>query len=320
MKLAMRQRRIFSGGREQACAVRWRRSAMSARSMLFEEKMVEGMVRRGYEREFATRCFEQIKGFGSYGFPESHAAAFAQLVYVSSWIKKYHPAAFAAALLELAADGVLRARADHPGCAGAWRGDQACRCELQPLRQHAGDARRRRASRCVLGFRQLDGVKEEEAIALVEPARGWLCQRIRHARAGRRFFADAAQAGGCGCVPELVAAGSQGGRCGRCGVCRMMMQLPLFAAAAAKELGEEPEPDLPEMPFGEHVVADYQTARLSLKSHPMQVLRPVFAGRRRSQLCGDDARCGMERGADGGDCAGATEAGRGDGDLHHAGG
>ncbi len=65
----------------------------------FEEKMVGGMIARGYEPEFAQNCFEQIKGFGSYGFPESHAAAFAQLVYISSWVKCHHPDAFAAALL-----------------------------------------------------------------------------------------------------------------------------------------------------------------------------------------------------------------------------
>ncbi|MBP0573565.1 error-prone DNA polymerase, partial [Mycobacterium tuberculosis] len=65
----------------------------------FRDKMVEGMVRRGYERDFAERCFKQIEGFGSYGFPESHAAAFAHLVYVSAFLKRYHPAAFAAALL-----------------------------------------------------------------------------------------------------------------------------------------------------------------------------------------------------------------------------
>jgi error-prone DNA polymerase len=65
----------------------------------FEKRMVEGMAERGYSREFAQRCFDQIKGFGSYGFPESHAAAFAQLVYVSSWLKCHHPAAFACALL-----------------------------------------------------------------------------------------------------------------------------------------------------------------------------------------------------------------------------
>src|SRR3546814_16924021 len=57
----------------------------------FREKMIGGMVRRGYEQEFAERCFKQIEGFGSYGFPESHAQSFARLVYVSSWIKHSHP-------------------------------------------------------------------------------------------------------------------------------------------------------------------------------------------------------------------------------------
>ena len=65
----------------------------------FEQKFVGGMIKRGYDPTFAQDCFEQIKGFGSYGFPESHAASFALLVYVSAWIKKHHPAAFAAALL-----------------------------------------------------------------------------------------------------------------------------------------------------------------------------------------------------------------------------
>src|SRR3546814_3707481 len=65
----------------------------------FREKMVNGMVSRGYEAEFAARCFNQIEGFGSYGFPESHALSFARLVYVSSWIKCHHPAVFACALL-----------------------------------------------------------------------------------------------------------------------------------------------------------------------------------------------------------------------------
>jgi error-prone DNA polymerase len=65
----------------------------------FETLMVERMVARGYAREFAQDCFNQIKGFGSYGFPESHAASFAKLVYISSWLKHHHPAAFACALL-----------------------------------------------------------------------------------------------------------------------------------------------------------------------------------------------------------------------------
>src|SRR6188768_963 len=65
----------------------------------FEEKLIGNMIRRGYDPEFAKNCFEQIKGFGSYGFPESHAASFAQLVYISSWLKHYHPDAFCCGLL-----------------------------------------------------------------------------------------------------------------------------------------------------------------------------------------------------------------------------
>ena len=65
----------------------------------FHDKMINGMVDRGYDRAFAERCFRQIEGFGNYGFPESHAASFALLVYVSSWLKRHHPEIFAAALL-----------------------------------------------------------------------------------------------------------------------------------------------------------------------------------------------------------------------------
>src|SRR6202453_5471914 len=65
----------------------------------FERKFIDGMTKRGYAEKFATDCFRQIEGFGSYGFPESHAVSFAFLVYISAWIKKFHPAAFACALL-----------------------------------------------------------------------------------------------------------------------------------------------------------------------------------------------------------------------------
>src|SRR5205807_3224642 len=66
---------------------------------LFRDKFIAGMVANGYSRDFATRCFDQIEGFGTYGFPESHAASFALLVYVSAWIKCFHPDVFACALL-----------------------------------------------------------------------------------------------------------------------------------------------------------------------------------------------------------------------------
>ena len=78
-----------------------------------EQKMVSRMVERGYDADFAARCFNQIKGFGEYGFPESHAASFAHLVYVSSWLKCHHPEVFACGVAELAADGILCARPDR---------------------------------------------------------------------------------------------------------------------------------------------------------------------------------------------------------------
>ncbi|MFN9969047.1 MAG: error-prone DNA polymerase, partial [Phycisphaerae bacterium] len=65
----------------------------------YGQKLMDGMIAKGYPREFAERCFEQIKGFSEYGFPESHAASFALIVYYSAWLKRYHPAAFAAALI-----------------------------------------------------------------------------------------------------------------------------------------------------------------------------------------------------------------------------
>ena len=81
------------------CAARWRPSGASARSACFEKKMIEGMVAKGYDRDFAARCFKQIEGFGDYGFPESHAASFALLVYASAWLKCRYPDAFCASLL-----------------------------------------------------------------------------------------------------------------------------------------------------------------------------------------------------------------------------
>jgi error-prone DNA polymerase len=78
--------------------------------------MVERMVARGYDREFAERCFNQIKGFGEYGFPESHAASFAKLVYISSWIKCHHPAVFACALLNAQPMGFYAPGADRARC------------------------------------------------------------------------------------------------------------------------------------------------------------------------------------------------------------
>ena len=101
----------------------------------FKEKLVGGMTARGYARDFAERCYSQIEGFGSYGFPESHAQSFARLVYVSSWIKCYHPAVFACAILNSQPDGLLRPSATGPRCGRARRRGAADRRQRQRLGQ-----------------------------------------------------------------------------------------------------------------------------------------------------------------------------------------
>ena len=245
----------------------------------FESLMVERMVARGYDREFAQNCFGQIKGFGSYGFPESHAASFAKLVYISSWIKCHHPAIFAAALLN-----------SQP--MGFYAPAQIVRCarehgvEVRPVdvnhsfwdntleRDAKGDLALR------LGFRQAEGIHEAEAKRLVTARReGFrsveaLSNRARLYGRPMRALADADAFRSIGLD-----------RRGALWEVRRLPEddpLPLFASAEAPELGLEAEANLPEMSLGEHVATDYQTLRLSLKSHPMAVLRPLF---RREGVC-----------------------------------
>jgi error-prone DNA polymerase len=240
----------------------------------FEALMVERMVARGYARDFAQRCFEQIKGFGSYGFPESHAASFAKLVYVSSWIKKHHPAAFACALLNAQPMGFYAP-------AQIVRDAQEHGVEVRPIDVNFSafdNLLERRADGALamrLGCRQMQGVREDEAARIVA-ARGEgyrtvedLARRARLPGRTLRALADSDAFGSMNAdrrkalwaarrVPDAE-------------------PLPLFAAADARELAAEPDARLPEMSLGEHVAADYQTARLSLKAHPMAILRPRFA-------------------------------------------
>ncbi len=115
----------------------------------FHRKIVDGMVANGYTPEFAQRCFDQIKGFGEYGFPESHAASFALLAYASAWLKCHYPAAFACAAQQ-PADGILRPRADRPRRARAWRGGPPHGCEPKFVGLHAG--RRGRLAGAAIGI------------------------------------------------------------------------------------------------------------------------------------------------------------------------
>ncbi|MFN4019034.1 MAG: error-prone DNA polymerase [Erythrobacter sp.] len=239
-----------------------------------QDMMVERMVARGYDRDFAQRCFNQIRGFGEYGFPESHAASFAQLVYVSSWLKCHYPAAFACGLLNSQPMGfyapaqIVRDAAEHgvrvlPVDVNASGWD--CTLEGEALR---------------LGLRQIDGLPEHVAAALVS---------AREASGAFRDIADLRAR--TGLSPAQIERLASADAFASLGLSRRQAlwdarsliaapDLPLFRAMGVREEGGERRAiALPAMPLSEEVVADYQTTRLSLKAHPLAFLRPDLAAR-----------------------------------------
>jgi len=298
-----------------------------------QDMMVERMVARGYDRDFVQRCFNQIRGFGEYGFPESHAASFAQLVYVSSWLKCHYPAAFAAALLNSQPMGfyapaqIVRDAAEHgvrvlpvdvnasgwdctlepleeeevsrkdakmsreaeAGCSlfaswremevGRWRGGCDISAVSAPLRS-LRETRPDRAHALRLGLRQIDGLPEHVAAALVS---------AREAGGRFRDIADLRARGGLS--PAHIERLASADAFTSLGLTRRQAlwdarsliaapDLPLFRAAGVREEGAERAGiALPAMPLSEEVVADYQTTRLSLKAHPMAFLRADLAAR-----------------------------------------
>src|SRR5262245_1264412 len=219
----------------------------------FQRKMIDGMLAYGYEREFAERCFQQIEGFGEYGFPESHAASFALLVYVSAWMKCHYPAAFACALLNsqpmgfYAAAQIVRDAREHgvevrPVDVNHSEWD----CTLEPASCPGGIALR-------LGFRKVRGLAESEAKKLVDArSNGYVDPASLARRAARKTttIATLAQADAFGSLgldrrPALWASKGLGEQL-----------LPLFEAADEVELGNEPRVVLPGMTPGEAVVED----------------------------------------------------------------
>jgi error-prone DNA polymerase len=243
-----------------------------------QDMMVERMVARGYDRDFAQRCFNQIRGFGEYGFPESHAASFAQLVYVSSWLKCHYPAAFAAALLNSQPMGfyapaqIVRDAAEHgvavlPVDVNHSQWD----CTLEG----EGETRALR-----LGLRQIDGLPEHVAAALVSTR-----------EAGGPFHNLADLRARAGLSPAHIERLASADAFTSLGLTRRQAlwdarslisapDLPLFRVMGVREEGaERAGTRLPAMPLSEEVVADYQTTRLSLKAHPMAFLRADLAAR-----------------------------------------
>ena len=242
----------------------------------FHDRFIEGMVARDYDRAFAERCFQQIEGFGEYGFPESHAASFALLAYVSAWMKCHHPDVFAAALLNSQPMGfyapaqIVRDAREHgvtvlPPDVNASDWD----CTLEPLVSGEG---KRHALR--LGLRLVRGMDEDTARDLVlcrgagyrDPHDLWRRARVPVAGLERLARADAFRSVGLDRRAALWAVKALGEQ-----------PLPLFAGLA-DSAQEEPETVLPAMALGEHVVMDYGSLCLSLKAHPMALLRDGFTG------------------------------------------
>jgi len=261
----------------------------------FRDKFVRGMTRRGYDPAFAESCFRQIEGFGDYGFPESHAASFALLVYVSSWIKRRYPAVFACALLNSQPMGfyapaqIVRDAREHgvdvrPADVNRSEWDAT----LEPADRTAG-GEPAEAGRFALrlGLSRVRGLREEDAERLVA-ARGkapggaylspedlWRQSGISRTALVRLANADAMRSMGLDrrqaawAAKALNAGGS----------------LPLFENSRgrgprAPSGGEtEIEPALPAMSASEHVVADHRTTGLSLKRHLVAFLRERLARR-----------------------------------------
>jgi error-prone DNA polymerase len=270
----------------------------------FEKKFVDGMSNRGYDRAFAVRCFDQIKGFGEYGFPESHAASFAILVYVSAWIKCRYPDVFAAALLNsqpmgfYASAQLVRDAQEHGvevRPVDVNLSDWDCNLEKEP--KPSGDLHPRHASMrddilstnaLRLGFRQISGFSEHDG-KIIESVRGagfdsirdlWLRTRLKPSALERLAEADAFRSLGLDrrealwAVRALQRSGDKD-------------DLPLFARVKMAEI--EPDAHLPPMRLGEQVIEDYRHLHLSLKAHPVSFLRGELDRRgivRHEQLAG----------------------------------
>ncbi|HLQ17738.1 MAG TPA: error-prone DNA polymerase, partial [Tabrizicola sp.] len=243
----------------------------------FHDRFIGGMLARGYDEDFARRCFAQIEGFGSYGFPESHAASFALLVYASAWVKRHHPGIFACALLNSQPMGfyapaqIVRDAREHgvtvlPPCIQASHWDN--RMEWLDRAGRSPDLALR------LGFRQIKGIAEEEA-RWITGARGngyqtvedvWRRAGVGPATLSRLAEADAFAALGLGRRDALWAAAAL----------VKDEPLPLFATDMEGEGIVEPAVRFREMTLGEAVVEDYVAMRLTLRAHPMALLRPVL--------------------------------------------
>ncbi|TAJ26963.1 MAG: error-prone DNA polymerase [Reyranella sp.] len=238
---------------------------------LFKAPFIEGMVKNGYERDFAERCFRQIEGFGEYGFPESHAASFAILVYDSSYVKHYYPEVFAAALLNSQPMGfyapaqLIRDARDNgvevrpPDInASAWD------CTLEPSQNN----------RCALrlGLRQVQGLSQDDVDRMV-------AQRTTPFRDPADLWRRA------GLTKRQIVALARADAFASLGLSRrdVLWAVRGFSDVALPLLDRTPDPEpsvtLPALTLGEQVVDDYGSISMTLREHPLALLRTTFADR-----------------------------------------
>ncbi len=288
----------------------------------FRAKLIDGMVANGYEHEFAERTFEQLEGFGSYGFPESHAASFALISYAQSWMKCWHPDVFCAALLNAQPMGfyapaqVVRDAREHgvevrPPCVNRSRWDTT----LEPT-----DDEDRLAVR--LGLRLTKGLREEEAVKIVvaraDQPYASVEELARRSGASVSALERLAEA-------DAFLDGLQLSRRDALWAIKPLRDtaLPLFAAADAREGGSQPEVIEPQvrlrpMAEGREVVEDYGHIGLTLRRHPVAFLRDGASGQGGDQLRRDRAFAGRQALHCGWSGAGAPEARqRQGGHVHH---
>jgi error-prone DNA polymerase len=272
----------------------------------FKTKMIEGMVARNYPRDFAERCFSQIEGFGEYGFPESHAASFALLVYASSWLKCRYPDAFAAALINSQPMGfyapaqIVRDVREHGVEVrpvdinhSDWdatleegpRGHSISAERMHALhREMAGDILATHAVR--LGFRKIKGLSEEHGkVIAAKRGVGYASVRDLWLRTGLsprviERLADADAFGSLGLTRrQALWAAKALGRVGDKDDDLPLFRVETTPAPAQVSVAREPDVELPIMPPGEEVVNDYRLLELSLRAHPASFLRADLARR-----------------------------------------
>ena len=234
----------------------------------FEHKLINGMTSRGYSLEFAHRIFKQLEGFGSYGFPESHAISFAHLVYVSCWIKCYYPDVFAAAILNSQPMGFYQ---PAQLVSDAYKHGVSLRHIDINHSQWDYTLEETKGKFCALrlGFRQVKGLKEEDVHFLTAARASAFTRMEQLAEAGISQAgivllakADAFRSIGLDRRHALWEAEALKDR-----------PIGLFAGQASNS-AFEPQLQLPFMQLSEHVLQDYATTGLSIKAHPLSFLRP----------------------------------------------